>query len=234
MVNYLLGFYETLTQSLFFATPRKDDFLKFNRSSFDVSQTNQELLYHIHIRIGDLYRYVDSRANAKSYYQQALQIDPRRGTAYNQLALCTPLTKPYKLLYFSVLASKSSIDPIKSASANFKKALSRLDNSLFDQLRSEIGLTRNEAAIKAAEPETGADWFYLSVISIHLNNFNYSLVALLEWILNLTENGVDTMDLDYSLMALDVTLDWIMKGLLFTIFELFLILPFPRQIAIVH
>lgn len=228
MVNYLLGFYETLMQSLFFATPRRDTFLMFNRSSFDVSETNQELLYHIHIRIGDLYRYVDSRSNAKNYYQQALQIDPRRGTAYNQLALCTPLTKPYKLLYFSTLASTSSTDPIKSASANFKKALSRLDNAIFTQLRSTIGLEKNEAAVGVPEPASGADWFYLSVISVHLNNFNYTLVALLDWILGATEREVNSIDLDYSLMALDVALDWIMKGLFL---HSFLHCPFIANIA---
>lgn len=213
MANYLLGFYETLMQTLFFSTPRTDSSLQFNRSSFDVSRTNQELLYLIHIRIGDIYRYVDSRPNAKSYYQQALQIDPRRGTAYNQLALCTPLTKPYKLLYFSAFASNCSLDPIKSATANFKKALCRLNNPLFEQFRSEMDLPQNEAAINASEPDNGADWFYLSVVSIHLNNFNCTLLALLEWISQLISKQEDSIDLDYSLMALDVALDWIMKSL---------------------
>ena len=46
----------------------------------------------------------------------------------------------------------------------------------------------------------------------HLNNFNYTLVALLDWILHLTANQTNGIDLDYSLMALDVALDWIMKS----------------------
>ncbi|KAH9403749.1 Protein smg7 [Tyrophagus putrescentiae] len=217
MINYLLGFYETLMQTLYFSTPRTDgsSLLQFHRSSFDVSQTNQELLYLIHIRIGDLYRYIDARPNAKVYYQRALQVDPRRGTAYNQIALCTPLTKPYKLLYFSALASNCSVEPVKSAVGNFKKAIGRLNNRLFEQLRKEMGLPANEAAIDAAEPETGAEWFYLSVVCVHLNNFNYSFGALLDWTLELLgkdEEEGGGIDLDYSLMAIDVALDWIMKN----------------------
>ena len=82
MVNYLLGFYQTISETLFFSTPRKDPYLKFNRSSFQVSQTNQELMYHIHIRIGDLYRYADSRANAKYYYQVNIQVQGKE-TQFN-------------------------------------------------------------------------------------------------------------------------------------------------------
>lgn len=215
MINYLLGFYETLMQTLYFSTPPSDgssSLLQFKRSSFDVSQTNQELLYLIHIRIGDIYRYVDSRPNAKVYYQQAVQIDPRRGTAYNQIALCTPLTKPYKLLYFSALASNCSVEPVKSAAGNFKKAISRLNNQLFGQLRTELNWPTNEAAIDAQEPETGAEWFYLSVVSIHLNNFNFTFMSLLDWTLELLVKQENGIDLDYSLMAIDVALDWIMKS----------------------
>lgn len=211
MINYLIGYYTTLSDLLFFSTPRKDDYLKFNHFGFQMNQTNLVLMYNIHIRLGDLYRYADSRSNAKNYYNQALQIDPRRGTSYNQLALCTPLNKPYKLLYLSILASKSFIGPIKSANANFKKALSRVDNPIFQQLRSAIGLPLAEGSITVPEPDTGADWFYLSVISIYLNDFNHTLAALLDWILDLTQKKTDNTNLDYSLMALDIALDWIMK-----------------------
>ena len=213
MINYLLGFYATLSEMVFFATTPKDNYLKFNRSSFQCNKTNRELMYNIHIRLGDLYRYGDSRSNAQHFYLQALQIDPRRGTAYNQFALCTPLTKPYKLLYFTLMAFQSSIDSVKIAEHNFNKALSRVDNPIFEQLRSKINLTRHQDAIEVSMPEIGAEWFYLCVISIQLNDFNSTLVFLLDWILDLTQKNVTTADLDYSLMALDVALDWILKGL---------------------
>ena len=184
-------------------------------------------MYNIHIRLGDLYRYADSRVNAKYYYEQALQIDLRRGTAYNQLVLCIPLTKAYKCVYYSIRAFKTSIDSIKIAESNIKLAISRIDHPIFEQFRKSQNLKLQENSIKISYPENGAEWFYLSVISVYFNDFNLTLPLLLDYIVDLIDkNNFSSVNFDFALMALEVTLDWIMKGTKMTSKSSFLIFCF--------
>lgn len=163
--------------------------------------------------MGDLHRYAGSRENAKFFYEEALLIDSRRGTAFNQLVLCTPLTKAYKCVYFSIRAYKAPIDAIKFADTNIKMAISRIDNPLFENFRKSLKVQLEKNAIKIASPTSGLDWLYLSVISVYFNDFNQTFPALLDYIITLIDNQkTDNANLDYCLMALEVALDWIMKG----------------------
>lgn len=215
MINYLIGYYLTLQEALFFKALSKDNYLKFSRYGFLLTNSNQELLYNIHVRIGDLYRYADARDNAKHYYQKALQIDPRRGFAYKQLALCTPITKAYKCIYYSVRAYNSSIEPMKNSDSIIKLGLARVDCQLFENFRKITKTKLEENAMNISIPDNGQDWFYFTVISIHFNDLNVVLNLLLDEILKTIDEDAQNMELDYLLMSLDVSLDWILKGKIF-------------------
>lgn len=207
MINYLIGFYVSLSEAIFLSSQcSRDD----RRSA--ATESERDLLYNIHIRLGDLYRYVDSRTNAKLYYQKALEIDSRKGTAYNQLALCTPLTKPFSCLYFSVRAAKASIEPIKFADSNIRMAISKLNSPIFARFRTDLSVELDANAIDVPSPVTGADWFYLVVISIYFNDFNLTLPLLLDHLLGIIDGRASDNNFDYGLMAFDVALDWILKG----------------------
>ncbi|OTF76615.1 hypothetical protein BLA29_012197, partial [Euroglyphus maynei] len=170
-------------------------------------------LYNIHIRLGDLYRYCDSRENAKHYYKRALHLDPKCGSAYNQLSLCTPLTKAYQCVYYSVRALYSTDEPVKGAETNIKLSISRFDSPLFERFRQQSNVSMANNAITISYPSNGQEWFYLVVISIHFNEFNLTLDLLLDQLLKTIDCDDKTIQFDYLLMSLDVCFDWILKGL---------------------
>ncbi|KAH9507084.1 hypothetical protein DERF_011787 [Dermatophagoides farinae] len=217
VMNYLIGYYNSMHEIVFLNTQQsKDPFLYYSRYGF-VSSTataanlNHQLLYNIHIRLGDLYRYGDSRENAKHYYKRALHLDPTRGFAYNQLSLCTPLTKAYQCVYYSVRALHSTEEPVKGAETNIKLSISRFDCPLFERFRHHLNVTMVDNAITIAYPSNGQEWFYLVVISIHFNDLNLTFDLLLDQLLNTIDCDDKSIQFDYLLMSLDVAFDWILK-----------------------
>lgn len=190
----------------------EDPFVRTNRVGFNLADTNRTLLYNLHIHLGDLYRFLGLNQNARHYYKQALEIDSTKGVVYQKLALCTPLTKAYRCLYFSVFAANTIKAVPPTANSNISAMLSRMDTVYLEKFREHLGLKLDKAKVLKVEPPSdGADWFYLVVISIHFNNFNVTCLALLDYLISSVddEERKSNGDLDFTLMALEVAIDWI-------------------------
>ncbi|KAH9418521.1 hypothetical protein DERP_003846 [Dermatophagoides pteronyssinus] len=221
VMNYFIGYYNAMYEIIFLNSQSKDPYLNYSRYGFETSSSssslssaanlNHKLLYNIHIRLGDLYRYGDSYDNAKYYYKRALHLDPRRGFAYNQLALSTPLTKAYQCVYYYVRALYSTEEPFKVAESNIKVSISRFDSPLFERFRRQSNISMSDNAITIAYPSNGQEWFYLVVISIHFNDLNLTLDLLLDQLLKTIDCDDESLQFDYLLMSLDVAFDWILK-----------------------
>lgn len=201
-----------MCEVLFLVSQPEDPFVRTNRVGFNMADTNRALLYSLHIHLGDLYRYINLNQNARHYYKQALEIDPARGTVYQKLAFCTPLTKAYRCLYFSIMAANATKAASPMAASNIATVLSRMDTFHFEKFREQLGVKLDMAKVLKVEPPSdGADWFYLVVISIHFNNFNVTCLALLDYLIAAVddEERKSSGDLDFTLMALEVAIDWI-------------------------
>ena len=219
MLNYLVGFYISLLESVMIWPSRKDPYL-VSLSYTHLPDNTKLLLYNILIHIGDLNRYLSNNNLAESYYQNARKLNVMRGHAYNQLAIVTSMNS-FKCIYYSIRASKSCEEPTMIAESNLKMALNRINNKLLKKIfnlkmnpKSE-NQNENQLEIEIGVedlPDQGADWLYLSVICIYVDNLKPIFKPLINYIMVLSNDkssSINNHDLDFAMMSLDVLIDWI-------------------------
>ncbi len=210
----MIGFYVSLLESVLISSRRKDPYILYP-NSFQISVSAKLLLYNILIRIGDLNRYLNKTSIAETYYLNARKLDVMRGHAYNQLAIMTPHSEPLKCIYYSVRAAKSCVEPIVIAETNIKAAVNRFDCNILKKIfKFSRNINRDESLNEETElyPKRGIEWFYLSVISIYSENFKPIFKPLIDYIIANCETSnefLNNNNLNFSLMAFDVALDWI-------------------------
>ncbi|KPM08768.1 hypothetical protein QR98_0072920 [Sarcoptes scabiei] len=210
LIEYCIGFYVILHEAIFLNNADRKPFLQFDRDGFNISHCNRHLLYNIYTNLGNLHRMID-KENAREYFLKAINIDPRKGYAYNQMALCTSLANAYQCIYYLVRASKASCDQVKTAESNIKLSIARLDCPLFEKFKITADIETEINPIVIQTPKRMQDWFYLIVISIYFNDLNLPINLLLDRILKIIEKNPKSLELDFLLMSLDVALDWIFK-----------------------
>lgn len=216
----MIGYYLNILDAILNSTSEQD-------SDCDEANLLEEpignfvLLYNVYIRIGDLYRYSNSQTSATLFYHKALMMDERSGIAYNQISLSLPLYMAYKCLYFAVRSYHSPLHSSSGTEVNIRQALTRLDSPIFAYFRDLVSEKLSDNYFKIDEPETGLDWFYLVVISIHFKNFEPSFGKLVEFVNSSLDDDDDDQgeDFAFAMMALDTALDWLFLSKLAQLFS---------------
>ena len=189
--------------------------------------TNPALLYNVHIHLGDLYRLKNRINEALHYYKMALRIDASRGTVYNQLALCYSRdpSKFYERCFYLVLAVDSVNDSVNAigGKANIAKTLARHTNPILDKLAYKYVLPDFTKTVIPL-PNNGNDWFFLSVLAMHMDDLNKVLEYLLEWLKDHLNDNDPKLAYEFGLMALDSLLDYAYQGKISLVFSTFFLI----------
>lgn len=130
IISYINGFYVTLSMSLNLAQTLGqdavdgDEGLKSDmKRSTEAEKIERDLRYNLNIRVGDLNRYLKNNVLAKASYTRARTLNPRRGHAYNQLALIS--TNRLLQVYYYVRAVCSTEESILFAAENLKSQVTK-------------------------------------------------------------------------------------------------------------
>lgn len=162
VIQYIIGVYVRLQQiTLFYLNLNKRNDIYFI-NGIEFKSAENEFLYNIYIRLGDLNRYQKMGKLAKQFYLKARVLSPHNGQSYNQLALIYS-QDPIKSIYFYVRAYLA-IEPSTIALNNLKLSIKHFLNS-----SPIIKLLFDDSSIKLEKIKID-NWLYLIVISIFADN----------------------------------------------------------------
>ncbi|KAI1304230.1 hypothetical protein HDE_01928 [Halotydeus destructor] len=193
-ISYLVGFYSSLVtqvllrcnasnNDLYFVMPvsalmyRLEPSIAFDEELGSSFKNIRTLLYNIHIRLGDLNRYLKDQRTAKLCYLEARELNPLRGHAYNQLSLIST-EDPMMQLYYYVRACCAYEEPLDIAEKNLKVVVNKMykTNPLVRLLFDKSESTWNSNLVQ--------NWFFVVVVASYAEGLKNIAGHLIEATLN--------------------------------------------------
>lgn len=219
LIDLLIGFYVKLQQTVLLHNQTSTLTNPYFARPDHLIPSQLTLFYNIHIRLGDLQRYLKQMTASRDYYLKAQQLNPNRGQAYNQLALlCT--RDPIHSIFYYCRAVMAIEEPSEISRNNITFAVNKCRSThalirvIFPQPDQSItGVTNHSIVDWIKEYQT--TWLNVFLLSVYSGNHSSIVDALNDHSRTLLQHDnwivVINQDRLFTLPALDVFFDYVLS-----------------------